>query len=96
MLCQRCEGLMEVVYVRYQMNEAFSSEVATTRCINCGNIEDSVIRSNRTSATDLLARHSHNYVLRLPVVPHLTNVQIHEDTHIAPSPQPIQRLRRYS
>jgi len=53
MLCRRCEGLMEIVYVRYLMEDAFHSEVATTRCINCGNIEDAVIRSNRTISQDI-------------------------------------------
>ena len=116
MLCQRCEGLMEVIYVRYLMEEEFHSEVATTRCINCGNFENAVVRSNRThphktsdmgahtvrhggpntTQTDSLDwvlpkagalpdRH-HTRIRRLPVTPHLSNVRMYEDTHIAPSP----------
>jgi hypothetical protein len=50
MLCQRCGGLMVVANVRYLVEEEFRKEVETTRCINCGNLEDSVIRSNRTVA----------------------------------------------
>jgi hypothetical protein len=50
MLCQRCGGLMVMANVRYLMEEEFRKEVETTRCINCGNLEDSVIRSNRSAS----------------------------------------------
>ena len=46
MLCQRCKGLL--------IREAFGelrAEIGrmclTTRCVNCGCIEDSVVRANR-------------------------------------------------
>jgi hypothetical protein len=47
MLCQRCGGLMVMANVPYLMEEEFRE---TTRCINCGNLEDSVIRSNRSAS----------------------------------------------
>lgn len=50
MLCQRCDGLMEVIFIRHLLGEEVRSEVATLRCINCGNVEDSVIRSNRANS----------------------------------------------
>ena len=46
MLCQRCRGLL----VR-ETFDGLSPEAGnlcmTTRCINCGYIEDSVVRANR-------------------------------------------------
>jgi RNase P subunit RPR2 len=49
MVCQRCRGLL----VRETFNDLSieSNSVNTaTRCINCGYIEDAVVRANRVRA----------------------------------------------
>lgn len=46
MICQRCRGLL--VYETFDdMRNAAGCMCPTTRCINCGYIEDSVVRANR-------------------------------------------------
>lgn len=47
MSCQRCGGLMIVESCCYLMEAEFHKEIGTTRCLNCGNIEDAIIRTNR-------------------------------------------------
>lgn len=46
MLCHRCRGLL--VFERFSdLREETGCMCTAARCINCGYIEDSVVRSNR-------------------------------------------------
>jgi RNase P subunit RPR2 len=49
MLCQRCRGLLVRETVGDLREEAGIMCLAT-RCINCGSIEDSVVRANRLNS----------------------------------------------
>lgn len=47
MFCERCGGLM-VIETSYELMEGRSRrEFDSTRCLNCGNFEDAIIRTNR-------------------------------------------------
>lgn len=46
MLCQRCRGLL-VRETFDDLREEIGRMTPATRCINCGCIEDSVVRANR-------------------------------------------------
>ena len=46
MLCQRCRGLL-VRETFDGLSQGAGNLCMTTRCINCGYIEDSVVRANR-------------------------------------------------
>ena len=46
MLCQRCRGLL-VRETFDELREEIGRMSPATRCINCGCIEDSVVRANR-------------------------------------------------
>lgn len=46
MVCQRCRGLL-VRDAFYDLSVKADARYATTRCINCGHIEDAVVRANR-------------------------------------------------
>ncbi len=46
MHCQRCRGLM-VCETFDDLNVEIHSLYSATRCINCGGVEDTVIRANR-------------------------------------------------
>jgi RNase P subunit RPR2 len=46
MLCQRCRGLL-VRETGGDLREEAGIMCLATRCINCGSIEDSVVRANR-------------------------------------------------
>lgn len=46
MLCPRCRGLL-VRETFGELREETNRKCPATRCINCGCIEDSVIRTNR-------------------------------------------------
>ena len=46
MLCQRCRGLL-IRETFDDLREEAASMCPATRCINCGYIEDSVVRANR-------------------------------------------------
>jgi RNase P subunit RPR2 len=46
MLCQRCRGLL-VREIFCDLRAETARACPATRCINCGYIEDSVVRSNR-------------------------------------------------
>ena len=46
MLCQRCRGLL-VRETFDDLREEIGCMSPATRCINCGCIEDSVVRANR-------------------------------------------------
>jgi hypothetical protein len=50
MSCDRCGGLMVVETSRYLMDEQSRAMIDTTRCLNCGNVEDAIIRANRIIA----------------------------------------------
>jgi hypothetical protein len=46
MVCQRCQGLL--VWDTFDdLNVGTDALCAATRCINCGYIEDAVVRANR-------------------------------------------------
>lgn len=47
MVCQRCRGLMVCETFDDLCIETHSRYIAT-RCINCGCVEDAVVRANRT------------------------------------------------
>jgi hypothetical protein len=47
MLCERCGGLMVIETICDLMKEEFRRGSDTTRCLNCGNFEDTIIRTNR-------------------------------------------------
>jgi len=56
MSCERCGGLM-VVETCCDLMEADSRKgINTIRCLNCGNFEDAIIRTNRTGTR--FSRHS--------------------------------------
>jgi RNase P subunit RPR2 len=46
MFCQRCRGLL-VQETCDDLNLKTDSLYTATRCINCGHIEDAVVRANR-------------------------------------------------
>ncbi len=46
MLCQRCRGLLVREFC-CDLRAEIARACPATRCINCGHIEDSVVRSNR-------------------------------------------------
>jgi hypothetical protein len=48
MACRRCGGFMIGEATLACLEESASSDSHRTRCLNCGNIEDSVICLNRT------------------------------------------------
>jgi len=47
MLCERCGGLMVIETISDLMKEGPRRGIDTTRCLNCGNFEDTIIRTNR-------------------------------------------------
>ena len=49
MSCERCGGLMVIEICCDLMGEQSRKEIDTTRCVNCGNFEDMIIRTNRAS-----------------------------------------------
>jgi len=46
MLCQRCRGLL-VREIFSDLGEETARLCPATRCVNCGCVEDSVVRANR-------------------------------------------------
>ena len=46
MVCQRCQGLL-VCDTFYDLNIKTDPRYTATRCINCGHMEDAVVRANR-------------------------------------------------
>lgn len=51
MRCQRCRGLL-VCETYDDLNIETNSLYSATRCINCGYIEDAVIRANRFHSSE--------------------------------------------
>jgi hypothetical protein len=47
MSCERCGGLMVIETICELMEIGSRSGIDTTRCLNCGNFEDTIIRINR-------------------------------------------------
>jgi hypothetical protein len=47
MPCERCGGLMVIETICDLMEVGSRSGFDTTRCLNCGNFEDTIIRTNR-------------------------------------------------
>jgi hypothetical protein len=47
MSCERCGGLMVIETCCDLMKEEAHKGIDTTRCLNCGNFEDTIIRTNR-------------------------------------------------
>ncbi len=50
MMCHRCQGLL-VCHTFYGLNIKADARHTTTRCINCGHVEDAVVRTNRIRAS---------------------------------------------
>ena len=48
MACRRCGGFMIVELTSASLEDSTPSDPHRIRCLNCGNIEDSVICLNRT------------------------------------------------
>jgi hypothetical protein len=48
MSCERCGGLMVIEAICELMEEGSRKGIDTTRCLNCGNFEDTIIRTNRS------------------------------------------------
>ena len=46
MLCQRCRGLL-IRETIGEVRDEIGRMCLATRCVNCGSIEDSVVRANR-------------------------------------------------
>jgi hypothetical protein len=49
MSCTRCGGLMVLERFCDLTKEESHTGVETTRCVNCGNFEDAIIRANRVA-----------------------------------------------
>jgi len=47
MPCERCGGLMVIESICELMEAGSRRGIDTTRCLNCGNFEDTIIRTNR-------------------------------------------------
>ena len=47
MSCERCGGLMVIETFCDLMEEESRTGIETIRCLNCGNFEDTIIRTNR-------------------------------------------------
>ena len=47
MSCERCGGLMVTESICELMEAGSRRGIDTTRCLNCGNFEDTIIRTNR-------------------------------------------------
>ena len=47
MSCERCGGLMGIETCCDLMEEESRTGIDTKRCLNCGNFEDTIIRTNR-------------------------------------------------
>ena len=47
MSCERCGGLMVIEIICDLREEESRTGIDTTRCLNCGNCEDTIIRTNR-------------------------------------------------
>lgn len=47
MSCERCGGLMVIETICELMEAGSRRGIDTTRCLNCGNFEDTIIRTNR-------------------------------------------------
>jgi hypothetical protein len=71
MTCGRCEGLM-VVEPSSDTDLAIFGEPQEARCINCGNIEDAVICTNRlgplSTGRARVSQHRHRYRTQLSEV----------------------------
>ena len=50
MSCERCGGFMVIDTFCDLMEEGSRTGIETIRCLNCGNFEDAIIRTNRASS----------------------------------------------
>ena len=50
MSCERCGGLMVIDTFCNPMEKESPTGTGTIRCLNCGNLEDTIIRTNRASS----------------------------------------------
>ena len=50
MPCERCGGFMVFDAFCDPQEKESPTGIATTRCLNCGNLEDTIIRANRASS----------------------------------------------
>jgi hypothetical protein len=68
MTCMRCGGFVVIDQYAWPGNEIDSPEVPQTHCVNCGWIEDPVIRENRKlMAMATLSRLNVSRVMRGPM-----------------------------
>ena len=51
MSCERCGGFMVIDTFCDRMEEESRTGIDTIRCLNCGNFEDTIIRTNRASSS---------------------------------------------
>jgi hypothetical protein len=50
MMCERCGGFMVFDTFCYPQEKEPPTSTGTIRCLNCGNLEDTIIRTNRASS----------------------------------------------
>ncbi len=60
MRCGRCRGLMVCEPIPDATRSDISREPKVTRCLNCGNVEDTVIFTNRLAPLSLREATRHN------------------------------------
>ena len=79
MLCQRCRGLL-VREIFCDLRAEAARMCPATRCINCGYIEDSVVRTNRLRPPAVRQSVSHGIVRKGGVVFIKTHSEEYEPT----------------
>ena len=79
MPCERCGGLMVVEAFCDLLEEESRRGIDTMRCLNCGNFEDRIIRTNRTSSR--LSGHGE---------PHITGTRRQSASQVCSFEQTIQ------
>jgi hypothetical protein len=68
MSCERCGGFM-LIETNWHLMELDSREGSSTRrCVNCGNVEDDIIRANRAISSRPRYLDQHTVELRSPRV----------------------------
>lgn len=68
MTCARCSGLMVIEPFYNGTGSTISGEPQVARCLNCGNVEDAVIHTNRAGSRSLGAPARHNAGMAVVVV----------------------------
>ena len=47
MTCARCRGLMVIDMSPHHISATYGAGIEMIRCLNCGNVEDAIIRTHR-------------------------------------------------